>query len=382
MHAEKITQIRKIGKINTMDISVDSDSHIFYGNGIATSNSHAVSYAFNSFLSAHAKAHFPIQFFASYLKHADGKQDHYQEIKELIDNAKIMNINVYGPNIQLLNERFEIIKDDIYYGLVDIKSVGHNDYEIITKCAKEKPSSLSNFDQFVFGIGIHLSKDTTIALIESGALDCFKLSRNYMSYVYKLFLDIGKREMQWVKENYTDKDTIISILELMLEVSANLPAKQRPIYKADKVKIIQSILNNIKKPAYDTNDSIMWIATQEQKYLGYELSCSKIDIYNSVEPSCTCKDFLNGYGGEKTLSLVVEIKSSREYEIKSGKNKGNKMLFLTIADHSCSMDNVTVFSDKYEEYKSMLYKGNVVHVIGKRDKKKGGFIVDKVKEMA
>lgn len=34
--------------INTMDIEVDSDSHIFIANGIPVSNSHSISYALDA----------------------------------------------------------------------------------------------------------------------------------------------------------------------------------------------------------------------------------------------------------------------------------------------------------------------------------------------
>ena len=62
--------------------------------------SHSYAYATNAYLTAYAKAHFPHEFFTSYLKHAIGKPDTFEEINELVNNARLMNIHVQP---QILN---------------------------------------------------------------------------------------------------------------------------------------------------------------------------------------------------------------------------------------------------------------------------------------
>ena len=59
--------------------------------------SHSVSYAYNAYLTAYTKAHFPNAFFTAYLKNAIGKPDTYGEIEELVNNARTMNITVNPP---------------------------------------------------------------------------------------------------------------------------------------------------------------------------------------------------------------------------------------------------------------------------------------------
>ncbi|MFN9959556.1 MAG: DNA polymerase III subunit alpha, partial [bacterium] len=61
--------------------------------------SHAVSYAINAYLSAYTKAHFPKIFFASYLRFAKDKIDPKSEIKELVQNANEMDIDISIPDI-------------------------------------------------------------------------------------------------------------------------------------------------------------------------------------------------------------------------------------------------------------------------------------------
>ena len=86
--------------------------------------SHSVSYAINAYLSAYAKAHFPKVFFASYLRFAKDKIDPQAEIKELVQNASEMNINVNIPDIRLLNELFIIHNKEIYFDEKFVNSDG------------------------------------------------------------------------------------------------------------------------------------------------------------------------------------------------------------------------------------------------------------------
>jgi DNA polymerase III alpha subunit (gram-positive type) len=94
MRFEKVVSVKYIEPRQTMDIEVNSADHIFYGNGIATSNSHAVAYAINSFASAYCKTHDPIKFYTVYLNNASSKPDKQREIKELIMDAKLQGIEV------------------------------------------------------------------------------------------------------------------------------------------------------------------------------------------------------------------------------------------------------------------------------------------------
>ena len=86
--------------------------------------SHAISYAYNSYLTAYTKAHFPHEFFTSYLKHAIGKPDTYWEVHELVNNAKIMGIEIMPPSILHMNEEFQLIERHPTYGITNIKHVG------------------------------------------------------------------------------------------------------------------------------------------------------------------------------------------------------------------------------------------------------------------
>ena len=65
----------------------------------AFNKSHAVSYAVNAYRSAYCKVHRTMKFFESYLNHSDRKPDSQQEIRELVSDAKLYDIEVLPPRL-------------------------------------------------------------------------------------------------------------------------------------------------------------------------------------------------------------------------------------------------------------------------------------------
>ena len=57
------------------------------------------------------------------------------------------------------------------------------------------------------------------------------------------------------------------------------------------------------------------------------------------------------------------------------------MGFLTVSDTSCSIDNVTAFSDEWEKYRKLLHEGNTVLLRGGKDKNRGSFLIKKVEQL-
>lgn len=138
--------------------------------------SHSFSYALNGFKSAFMKAHFPLEFFCSYLVNAKNEQKPFEEIAELANEAKIFGINIISPDISALRKHFHIVDDKtIRYGLVDIRGIGSSHFEKIkeldnlAKKMYDKPLGQLSWNQFL-PLSINLNKTTVEGLIMSGAL--------------------------------------------------------------------------------------------------------------------------------------------------------------------------------------------------------------------
>ena len=57
------------------------------------------------------------------------------------------------------------------------------------------------------------------------------------------------------------------------------------------------------------------------------------------------------------------------------------MAFLTISDGTCSLDNITMFSDEWDKYKKDIREGQIALLIGNRDIKRGSFIIKSVSKI-
>jgi DNA polymerase-3 subunit alpha len=86
-------------------------------NRYSFNKSHGVSYGMTAYMSAICKARNILKFYEVYLDHARRKQDTQEEIKALIYDARVNNIDVYPPRLGTSLCRF-------YYGWV-IDSLWH-----------------------------------------------------------------------------------------------------------------------------------------------------------------------------------------------------------------------------------------------------------------
>tara|TARA_R100000995_G_scaffold37301_1_gene17146 strand:- start:20561 stop:22195 length:1635 start_codon:yes stop_codon:yes gene_type:complete len=346
--------------------------------------SHSVSYAYNAYLTAYCKAHFPHEFFTAYLKNAVGKPDTFWEVNELVNNAKIMGIEVLPPNIIHMNEEFKLIGKNPTYGMTNIKNVGSSVFKKMLAHIKENNIDLRtcDWDCFLLLVAPFVNKKAFESLILAGVFDCFKISRSKMQHNFNLIKEFTKREVEWLK-NYKEarpSSTAVECIGEMIEAS-RVKSKNRPIFRQDRIPVIEDLLVTYDNPGYELYDSPSWVSKVEEELLGISLTCNKVDEYDTSRSNCSCKEFIDGFNSQKGIVLAVKIDSVREWTIKKGKAKGMKMGFVTVSDTSCSLDNVTAFSDEWEKYKKMLHEGNTVLIRGMKDKNRGSFLIKKVEQL-
>lgn len=337
--------------------------------------SHSVSYAYNAYLSAYAKAHFPRAFFTSYLRHADGKPKPFEEINELVNNCRLMNIDVTPPSIWLMNEQFELIDNSPTFGLVNIKGVGKSVLNSLLPKLKKTNIKQINWDRFLVMFGFLIKKDAFNSMIRAGAFDCYNESRNKMLYDFEMYCQIPDSVRKAIKDS--DQKNFIMALKDYIN---SLREKKTNLIIDKKINKLNEIIELANNPPYKLEDTNAWKAKQERDLLGIELTCTELDDYDTSAANCTCKEYRNGFNA-KSIGIAVKINDTREWEIKSGKNKGNKMCFLKVSDLSCYLDGVTIFTNEYEQYKDLLTYENCVIIRGYRDDKANSFIIKRIEEM-
>lgn len=331
--------------------------------------SHSVSYAMNAYLSAYAKAHFPKVFFASYLSFAKDKINPQDEIKELIQNANEMDVEVKPPDIRNLNRFFILKNDKIYFGLTDIKGVGQSVFDKMMKVISDHHVNMNNtyWLQILFKVLNNINSIAAKALIQSGAIDFVGLPRQRMLYEYNTISNLTKKELEFCISKLSDKVDLSHIVELLATIGK--VSKNR---KAN----IENLLYSLKNPPHSLEDQLEWISDCEYNLLGYSLSCSKVDLYDISMTNTSCREFNSG-AAYNNIILGGEITSLNITQTKTGKTKGADMAFVTLQDNTASCDSIIFFPETYKKYRNILFQGHVIIVQGVRSKNKDSLIVDK-----
>jgi len=332
--------------------------------------SHAVSYAMNCYLSAYAKANYPLFFFTSYLKFAKDKIDPQQETKELVQNANEMGISVCNPDIRLQNELIQLGKNDcIYFGLTDIKGFGKSAFEKMIKIINNDDINLDkmSWSEILVNLLININSTAVKAVISSGGLDYLKLNRNHMLFEFNLMSQLTKKEIEIVKNN----------LEASTSIKSSLLNNIPKVKLSRRRTVIENIISTIDKPPYKLNDSIEWLVDNESALLGYSISCSKIDMYDIQNVSYTCSDVKNQRVPNKAVMIAGEIESINVTKTKKGKSAGSKMAFVTLNDSTASFDSIIYFPEQYALYSNHLFESNVIIIKGNLSKDKTAFIAEK-----
>ena len=349
--------------------------------------SHAVSYAICAYWSAYAKSHHPLEFYCNYLIHSSGKPDPQQEVKELVNDAKNSEIYMSPPSIQDVNVSTDIIDRKIYFGLLDVKSIGMKQIEKfkdeIRIAEEEIGKKLPDWSWFEFLVLVSpkINSRMLVALISIGFFAHLPESRKQMLDETDTWGNLTKKEQEWGINNYNKYKDLMNLLKKMS------PTKKEggAAFNTRRSGIISDLVIYCEKPSHSMKDDPEWIIRTEENYLGVALTYSRVETYDTKLANTTIKEFLDGK--KNGVKMAVTISEVKRYVTKKGKMKGVEMAFLCVEDHTGALDTVTIFSDKWKEYKNVLYEGNNVILVGQSSKNKryqidDGLIVDDVIELS
>ena len=330
--------------------------------------SHAVSYAVNAYMSAHAKAHFPLIFFLSYLRLAKDKINPHEEILDLISNAKEMDINVFGPKLYLKNKDFTINNKRIYFGLTNIKGVGDSIFVKLNDIIKDLDIEKETWTKTLVNILLEINSTAAKALIQSGALDYLKLTRNKMLHEYSMICELSKKELQ-------NTSTLVNLYPSLSMY--DILCKLRVGYKIIKTRQakINGIIDQLKTPPFSMDDEPEWISDNERELLGISITCSKTDSYDSSYANTDCKN-IKSFPTNKQFFVVAEVDSINTILTKRGKTPGQEMCFLKISDGYGSVDCV-IFPEEFASNKKILEAGRVLMFNGQKSIKDNTPVIKK-----
>ena len=322
---------------------------------------HACEYAIIGYWTAWIKAHFPLQFFCSWLRYANDKIDPQKEIKELVQDAKEFNIPVKVPNF-LDKKPGTYIKDEaVYFGLLNIKGIGES---TLNKLSDHLPKT---WEEMLYGYADRINKTALEALIQVGALP-YNVSRTKMLYEYNKWKELSEREQSYISKNLANIP-----LTQSLECYTTISRKDGGPSNKNRLETIESLIKTLHNPPFSLEDSVYRIIADETRLLGAAITYSQLDAVNDIKANATLKEVIDGKKGFMAVSCKIEeVKTFRVK--KDGPNLGKLMAKVKLSDDTSTLDGLTVFPSSFQELSNVLIMGNLANVILERDRNDGLYI--------
>ena len=220
MNSSKIKSIELIGERDSINITVDSESHLFVANGFVTSNSHAVCYTMFSAYELFFKSHYPLEFYCVVINEVDRSKEKkgVDVLNQRVRHALKSAIKILPVDINYSKEKWTIEGNCLRAGL-EIKGLGKEAETVV----KNQPySSVSDFLEKT-----KMGKGRMESLIFSGAFDYFDTRENIYNWYHNVFLNKSKQSQEsffdfFEEESVEDNNRHFSVSELKeLEYDTN-----------------------------------------------------------------------------------------------------------------------------------------------------------------
>lgn len=271
--------------------------------------SHAVLYSMISFHTAYLKAHFPVEFLLANLMFEIGSAapNAPENIQQIKKELRGIGVKILSPDLNKSKLHYELEGDSLLTGLNGIKFVGDDAIEDILN---KRP--FKDFFDFMVRVDSGPVRSNAIqALVASGALDSFGLSRKSM-FLY--CSDYRKKLQVWLKKNDPEKATF------------NYPFPKEPDWTLSEKYAL------------------------EQKYIGEAFVCKPHQAYGtffkdrhlSLDKVAKADDKTKLEPFRAIIVDLVELTVKKE-----GKYFGHKMLRVLLEDMQGNHCHGTVFPSDY-----------------------------------
>lgn len=306
--------------------------------------SHAVSYAMITAKMAYLKASYPNEFYSAILSNNnDSKFNNY------LYEIKRRNIKIDLPNINNSGLFFIPYKNSLIFPLNKIKDVTSNLAINIVEERKRngKYKSFQNFLIRSMNFENKINDKQLSALIDAGCFDCFIPNRKQL------------------------KMQIPDAMDMIKAGGGGALALIRGSNDENELLLDKSIIDD---PLERMNN--------EFKTLGFVISDSllnHVSLTPSEKNNITAISSLLINKNSKILGIIQSIKT---VTVKNGKDKGNLMAFINVANNNEDID-VTIFSSLYSKYHSIIKENNIVLIEGRKEIKdnKVSFVLTGMKEV-
>jgi len=367
---QKIVSIKPVGIKKTIDLEVDHKDHNFYCEGIVTSNSHSISYAYLAAITVYLKFNYPQNFFLSLLKFTQFEPDTLDEINKITQELANFDIKLLPPDLSKSQIDFCIEGKDIRYGLNSIKGVSTSVLESLLEFREGE--FFNKYEVFMAAKQAGLNIGALSALIQAGVLDAFvKKDRCRLvleAQCFNLLTDREKRNFLAIGKEY-EYDILESIS--VATKTAMIGDDNKGIFSEKRFATFKTKYAPYRA-IYEKNKKYLKFANWhfETKLLGYSYSQNireifKEEISGELISSNDIKESENN-SQVRFVGTLMDIMSRTSAN-------GNKYARLDLSDDTGSISALLLDSQreaKYSDYirsgKDMPKKGGIVIFTGRK----------------
>lgn len=169
----QIVDIKPIGLCQGYDLEIDSADHLYcLSSGIVNSNSHSVSYAYESWKTAYLKSHYPMEFFAARLSVENLRRNFDDVVKYENDAIRNYGIEILPPDINKSGLRYQQVAERQLRKPLLLKGVGYKAAEDIVAHQPYKGKDL--LYSFGMKVGPNVNTKVVEAMYDAGLWSGYK----------------------------------------------------------------------------------------------------------------------------------------------------------------------------------------------------------------
>ena len=312
----------------------------------AFNKSHSTCYAYVAYQTAFLKAHYPAEYMASVLNHANA----IEKLTFFMEECKRMGIKVLGPDINQSKKGFAVNDEgEIRFGLGGLKGVGEAAVESLIAERRQNGKFLDPFD-FIKRINQRtVNKKTLESLIYAGAFDTFT------QFHRAQYLSIPEGETQTGLEkmvkygNIVQSQTVNATNTLFGDLPAVMDIKPPQIPNCPQ----WSLTEKLDKEKEVTGIYLSGHPLDHYKFEMKHYGITSIQDFNEVKESVT----LAAAGKTYKLLCLVSVANHRI------SRQGNKFGSFVLEDYSGKTE-IVLFGDDYVRYNAYLQQGQAVFLTG------------------
>ena len=303
--------------------------------GYGFNKSHSAAYALVAYQTAWLKAHYPAAFMAAVLS-AD--MDTTDKVVRLIEECRLLGIEVVAPDINLCNFRFSVADGHtIRYGLGAVKGLGEAAINTIVEERDQRGHYQDLVDLCKRNCEKRINRRALEALIKAGALDCFGQSRPVMMAAV---------------------DRVMQITEQHFKAAVSGQSDFFGLETDDSEQAVEQKLNP-DEAAHVREWSTDELLACEKETLGLYLSGHPIDRYAaelSAFASCTLAELMPGR--KRVAGLIMAVRTI--------KTRRGRMAVVTLDDKTARIE-ITVYREVFEQHLDQLVADQIVVIEGNCD---------------